>query len=387
MFRENRRIVTLAERDAGPRQDIVHWRIDIVIDAADLVPGCTQQQRCVAHRRSGNPQEIDPHVRTEHERPDRASRDESQPARIERFACATRGVRPTFRSTMPCNANAISAGPDASERHAKPTATVRIDLVRHEPSGVVHDVRDDVAVEEPLELRIEGKSVAVLMRTPGHDEELVAGFLLSEGLVSARTDIFEINRCPSVAGEPSGNVIEVLLAHPETARLENLTRHVFSASSCGICGKSTIASVHQHFPPLEASTKSVAASILRDVPSQLLDRQESFRSTGGLHGAALVRTDGMLQVVREDVGRHNAVDKVLGRSLLDGALPATGMTLFVSGRISFEIVQKALAARIGVIAGVSAPTSLAVEFARASGQTLVGFVRDGRMNVYAGVLD
>lgn len=286
---------------------------------------------------------------------------------------------------MPRIATAAAVS-ESSTSSAKPNATANIDLVRHEPDGARHEARDHVAVEEPLELRIEGTPVAVLMRTPGHDEELVAGFLFSEGIITGRSDIFEINRCPSVAGELSGNVLDVLLAHPEAARLARLTRHVFSASSCGICGKATIESIHQHFPPIVSPASQVAAATLRDLPAKLLDRQESFRSTGGLHAAALVQRDGVLQLVREDVGRHNAVDKLLGRSLLDGTLPAAGRILFVSGRISFEIVQKALAGRIGVVAGVSAPTSLAVDFARASGQTLVGFVRDGRMNVYAGAL-
>lgn len=264
-------------------------------------------------------------------------------------------------------------------------ATTVVHLVRHDAAHEPQETRDHVAVEEPLELRIEGRAIAVLMRTPGHDEELVAGFLLSEGLIRVLADVFEINRCPSVTGKAPGNVIDVLLAHPDPTKLEALTRHVFSASSCGICGKATIASVHQNFPPLNtAETKRVRAAMLGRVPDDLLEQQDAFRSTGGLHAAALVDLDGTIRCVREDVGRHNAVDKVLGRALLDHRLPLSGQVLFVSGRTSFEIVQKALAARIGVIAGVSAPTSLAVEFAQASGQTLVGFVRDGRMNVYAG---
>lgn len=263
-------------------------------------------------------------------------------------------------------------------------ATTPVDVVRHDGAALRQAARDRVAVEEPLELRVEGKAVAVLMRTPGNDEELAAGFLLSEGVITRRADIFELNRCPSLTGDAVEHVIEVLLAKPDARKLETLTRHVFSASSCGICGKATIASVHQHFPPLTAAREPVSAAMLQRVPADLLARQESFRSTGGLHAAALVERDGAVTQVREDVGRHNAVDKVLGRALLDDALPLAASVLFVSGRISFEIVQKALAARIGVIAGVSAPTSLAIDFARASGQTLVGFVRDGRLNVYAG---
>jgi FdhD protein len=265
-------------------------------------------------------------------------------------------------------------------------ATVAVKLVRLDKGVAPETVGDVVAAEEPLELRVEGRSLAVLMRTPGHDEELAAGFLLSEGLITSRADVFEINRCPSVAGETAENVIAVLLTKPEAAKIEALTRHVFSASSCGICGKATIASVHQQFPPLANARSMLSAAALSQVPARLLDRQDAFQVTGGLHAAALVESDGTISLVREDVGRHNAVDKLLGRALLDSALPLTAQALFVSGRISFEIVQKALAARIAVVAGVSAPTSLAVEFARGSGQTLVGFVRYGRMNVYAGAL-
>jgi FdhD protein len=208
--------------------------------------------------------------------------------------------------------------------------------------------------------------------------------LLSESLITSRADVFEINRCPSVAAESAGNVIDVLLAKPDAARLDALTRHVFSASSCGICGKATISSVHQHFPPILAAASAISAAALALAPARLLEQQDSFRMTGGLHAAALVRSDGTVFLLREDVGRHNAVDKILGCALLDDTLPLSAHALFVSGRISFEIVQKALAARIAVVAGVSAPTSLAVAFAQASGQTLVGFVRDGRMNVYTG---
>ncbi len=264
--------------------------------------------------------------------------------------------------------------------------TMSVDVVRQTGARATPPARDQVAVEEPLELRVEGQPVAVLMRTPGHDEELAAGFLLSEGLIGSRGDVFEIHRCPAVAGVTPENIIEVLLARPDAARIAALTRHVFSGSSCGICGKATIASVHQHFPPLAAPGPAISAEVIQRIPAALLARQESFRATGGVHAAALVDADGGMRDVREDVGRHNAVDKLLGRALLDGALPLTDRLLFVSGRISFEIVQKALAARIAIVAGVSAPTSLAVDFARASGQTLLGFVRSGRLNLYAGRL-
>lgn len=282
-------------------------------------------------------------------------------------------------------------GPSAGHlrrMHAKAVIepTVQVDVVRHEHDLPPRAMNDRVATEEPLELRVEGRPVAVLMRTPGQDDELAAGFLLSEGLIQSRQDVFEVQRCPGT-GEHADNVIEVLLTRPDPLRLEALTRHVFSASSCGICGKATIASVHQHFPAITVATPAPPASMLQKIPAALLAHQDAFRATGGLHAAALVRPDGTVLAVREDVGRHNAVDKLLGRCLLDDALPLSAHVLFVSGRISFEIVQKALAARIAIIGGVSAPTSLAVAFAQASGQTLVGFVRDGRLNVYAGTVD
>lgn len=245
------------------------------------------------------------------------------------------------------------------------------------------EVLDDVAVEEPLELRVEGRPVAVTMRTPGHDEELALGFLLTEGVIASASDLLELNRCPTTTGT-AGNAVDLLLRRPGAVDFNRLTRHVFSASSCGLCGKATIDAVQQRFPPLAAAAPAARTALLR-LPERLAAAQLTFQRTGGLHAAALFDPAGALLVVREDVGRHNAVDKVIGHQLRAGAsaaLPAHG--LLVSGRVSFEIMQKALAARLAVVAGVSAPTSLAVEFARQSGQTLVGFLRPGRMNVYAG---
>jgi FdhD protein len=224
------------------------------------------------------------------------------------------------------------------------------------------------------------------MRTPGHDAELAAGFLLTESVVRSGDDILDIMRC----GEPGtrgseGNVVEVVLARTVKVDFDGLTRHVFSATSCGLCGKATIESVHQRFPPLRRPWRP-AASVLHGLPDRLAASQPAFKTTGGLHAAGLFAADGTALVVREDVGRHNAVDKVLGHALRAGWLPLRRHILMVSGRISFEVVQKALAARIGVVAGISAPTSLAAEFARANGQTLVGFLRRDRLNVYSGRL-
>jgi FdhD protein len=245
---------------------------------------------------------------------------------------------------------------------------------------------DRVATESPLEIRVEGKSVAVVMRTPGHDEELTAGFLLTENIVHKKSDIFELSQCPSIQSaddSPENNVIEVVLSNPENANLDELTRHVFSSSSCGICGKATIDSVFQSFPPVEGEQLHISASTLLSLPGKLRAAQDTFEETGGLHASALFDHQGNLLILREDVGRHNALDKVLGHALLHDLLPLSGRVLLVSGRISFELAQKALAAQIPLIAGISAPSSLAVDFCNRAHQTLVGFLREKSMNVYA----
>ncbi len=246
--------------------------------------------------------------------------------------------------------------------------------------------RDDLAVEEPLEIRVEGRPVAVTMRTPGHDEELAAGFLLTEGVIARREDIVAI--APAAAKKGGGvepNIVDVKLTRPEAVDFARLTRHVFTASSCGLCGKATIAAVQAKYAALSPEEgPRVAAGALAKMPATLAAAQATFQRTGGLHATGLFSADGKLLVSREDVGRHNAVDKVLGHLLLGGRIAASEVVLLVSGRVAFEIVQKALAARIAFIAAISAPTSLAVDFARTGGQTLVGFLRDGRMNVYAG---
>ncbi len=269
----------------------------------------------------------------------------------------------------------------------KPTALARLWPVRRVARGrkTAH-VADVLAVEEPLELRVRGRAVAVVMRTPGHDAELAAGFLLTEGVVRSADDIYDILRCrtPGTATE-AGNVVEVVLPKSLQVDLGRLTRHVFSATSCGLCGKATIESVRQHFPPVRRAPR-VAATVLRALPARLAAEQPTFKTTGGLHAAGLFDLKGKLLVAREDVGRHNAVDKVLGHALRAGWLPLRRHILLVSGRVSFEVMQKALAARVPVVAGVSAPTSLAAEFALANGQTLVGFLRADRFNLYAGQL-
>ena len=240
---------------------------------------------------------------------------------------------------------------------------------------------DQVAVEEPLEIRVRGRGIAVTMRTPGHDHELAAGFLLAEGIIRQRRDVVGIAPC-AASPEPD-NTLNVFLAARVKVDFAHLTRHVFAASSCGLCGKASIDAVRLHFAPVDSNV-TVPAKTLLALPERMRKAQRIFARTGGLHAAAIFDARGKLIVLREDIGRHNAVDKVLGHGFLKGKLPFAGHILLVSGRASFEIMQKALAAQVPVVCAVSAPSSLAVEFAQESGQTLVGFLRPETMNVYSG---
>jgi len=253
-------------------------------------------------------------------------------------------------------------------------------ILRWHAGSAPEQSHDELASEEPLEIRVRGQAVSVTMRTPGHDDDLAVGFLLSEGMIHAAEDIASV---AASARHPEGNVVNVFLAAHVDVDFDRLTRHVFASSSCGLCGKATIEAVHGHFDPV-TSDLTVAAETLLGLPQTLRESQSTFERTGGLHAAALFDSAGKLLVMREDVGRHNAVDKVLGHALLNGLMPLDRHVLLVSGRASFEIMQKALAGRIPIIAAVSAPSTLAAEFARDSEQTLVGFLRDQRMNVYAG---
>jgi len=237
---------------------------------------------------------------------------------------------------------------------------------------------DVVVVEEPLEIRVGGRALSVTMRTPGHDRELALGFLVSERVLTTPADLRDVVQS---AGGPAANVIDVRPAPGVALAVEHLTRHVFTSSSCGLCGKTAIEAVHHHFPPLDDDCE-IAGDTILGLPARLAAAQTAFARTGGLHAAAVFAADGSLVVVREDVGRHNAVDKVLGYGFAAGLLPWRGHVLLVSGRASFEITQKALAGGVPVVAAVSAPSSLAVSFADESGQTLIGFLRPGRMNVY-----
>jgi FdhD protein len=240
---------------------------------------------------------------------------------------------------------------------------------------------DDLVVEEPCEIRLNGESVAVVMRTPGHDRELAAGFLYTEGIVEPG-DIATISACTDPDALNPENIVEVRLA-PGRAPRTGWQRNFYAASSCGVCGKASIEAIHVRADAVEDDSVWSRDQFASAVKT-LRQHQAVFDATGGLHGVALFDGEGRLVVAREDVGRHNAVDKVIGYALLRELLPLSAHLLAVSGRSSFEIVQKALVARIPAIASVSAASSLAVELARDSGMTLVGFVRGDRFVVYAG---
>lgn len=255
-----------------------------------------------------------------------------------------------------------------------------LSIERYRLEGGFVRVNDRVAREEPLEIRVNGSAVAVTMRTPGHDAELAAGFLLTEGILVSSEAILEIAHCANLDRSAAGNVLEVRLRG--SIDLSRLTRHVFTSSSCGVCGKATIDSVVGQFPPV-TRVPELSPELLLGLPEKLRAAQDTFERTGGLHAAALFDQSGELLLLREDVGRHNALDKLIGHFLLRGE-SMEDRILLVSGRLSFELLQKSLAARIPVIAAISAPSSLAVSFARTSGQTVVGFLREQGFNVYAG---
>lgn len=244
---------------------------------------------------------------------------------------------------------------------------------------------ETLAVEEPLELRLNGSALTVTMRTPGSDVELAQGFLLTEGVIGHRDDIARVEYCRGAGadGMNTYNVLDVTLAPHVPAPSLDVTRNFYTTSSCGVCGKGSIDAVRtvsRHSPGDDPSV--VAAATLTAMPRQLRSAQKVFASTGGLHGAALFDTDGTMLVVREDIGRHNAVDKVIGWAVEQQRVPLTGTVLLVSGRASFELTQKAVMAGIPILAAVSAPSSLAVDLASQAGLTLVAFLRGESMNVY-----
>jgi len=248
----------------------------------------------------------------------------------------------------------------------------------------VFEADDRLAVEEPLEIRLGGTSFSVTMRTPGHDEELVAGLLFSEGIIQDADglDVLAHYREPETSPE-LGNVMNVILKGDVRVARERLRRNLVTSSSCGVCGKVTIDALATACPPI-VSDAEVSAGLFGRIASALASAQPTFEKTGGLHAAGLFDLSGQLLVLREDIGRHNAVDKVVGHMLLARRFPLGQHALMVSGRASFEIMQKAWAARIPIVAAVSAPSSLAVQMAQTAGMTLIGFLRPGGFNVYAG---
>lgn len=274
------------------------------------------------------------------------------------------------------------------------TRAARVTRVRpggREPGSDRRTERDTLAVEEPFEVRLSWveagvrrvEPLAVTMRTPGADFELAAGFLHGEGIVRHADDVLDLTYC-SGPDEQEYNVVEVRLAPGMTVDTEGLRRNFYTSSSCGVCGKTSLESVGAIGCSLLHDGPVLEASLVAELPGLLRGGQSVFETTGGLHAAGIFTSDGAPRVVMEDVGRHNAVDKAVGRLLLDRQLPAEESLLVVSGRASFELVQKAVAARIPVLIAVGAPSSLAVDLARTFGQTLVGFARGGGFNIYTG---
>ena len=261
-----------------------------------------------------------------------------------------------------------------------PESTNTVPLTAWKAGDPPRQKTDTVAVEEPLEIRLASEPIVTLMRTPGDDRDLIAGFLLTEGIIRRREDIVEIAPCPHPNAERPGNIVNVTLAQEVEVDFAQLRRHLVASSSCGVCSKASIAAVRRTFPAISSALR-VPASVLHALPARLRAAQETFDQTGGLHASAWFDPSGKLLALREDVGRHNALDKVIGHRLLENTADPEGI-LLVSGRVAFEIVQKALAARFPIIAAISAPTSLAVEFAEENGQTLIGFLREGRLNIY-----
>jgi FdhD protein len=260
--------------------------------------------------------------------------------------------------------------------HIKKSGIDSKKIVRRKHDGELEYLPDDMTIEQPLEIRVRDKVVATTMRTPGHDEELAAGFLFSEAMVT------DGNEIANLSADDDNRVI-VDLAQGVKLELNLAQRFGTISSSCGLCGKSSIEAIRQSFPAIRATDLRIDIETLLSLPEKLRDAQSDFARTGGIHAAGIFDAKGELKIAREDIGRHNAVDKVIGRAFLDGLVPLHSHLLLVSGRASFEIIQKALAAGIPIVAAVSAPSSLAVEFARDSNQTLIGFLRPPSFNIYS----
>lgn len=278
--------------------------------------------------------------------------------------------------------------PPTSVRAGSEPGAVTTVRVRHVAIGAARggggpdrEGPDDVAVEAPLELRFAGTAATVLLRTPGDDDDLVHGFLLGEGIVRSAADLVHVARPAGLPPGEAGNVVDVTLV-PALADA-HLDRGLYSSSACGACGKRSLASLEVHAAPLAPGPR-VPRAVLASLPDRLRAAQPAFARTGGLHACGLFAADGALVALREDVGRHNAVDKVVGWALRAGRVPLAGHVLVVSGRISYELAQKAVVAGAPVLVAVGAPSSLAIDVARAHGLTLVGFTRATSFNVYAG---
>ncbi|MGK5679855.1 formate dehydrogenase accessory sulfurtransferase FdhD [Actinoplanes sp. URMC 104] len=257
---------------------------------------------------------------------------------------------------------------------------VKINL---EASGDPRRRPDDLAAEEPLEIRVRKAPLAVTMRTPGQDIDLAMGFLLTEGVIGGAGDVVTAQLCAGTDTPNTYNVVDVVLGADVPPPVTDPSRNFYTTSSCGVCGKASIDAVRTRSRfDVSADPLSIPASTLTELPDRLRAAQRTFDRTGGLHAAGLFGSDGELLVLREDVGRHNAVDKVIGWALREGRLPLTGHVLLVSGRASFELTQKAWMAGIPLLAAVSAPSTLAAELADEAGMTLVGFLRGKSMNVY-----
>ncbi|HEV2045540.1 MAG TPA: formate dehydrogenase accessory sulfurtransferase FdhD [Chthoniobacterales bacterium] len=256
-------------------------------------------------------------------------------------------------------------------------------VIRRRGDGALEYERDELTVEEPLEIRIGDKTVATTMRTPGHDEELAAGFLLSEAIIRNSDAIKRFSRPASARHR--ANIIKVHLGSGTKPKLNSAQRFGTISSSCGLCGKESIDAIRQNFSPIGSTAIRIDIDTLLRLPTELRANQSEFARTGGIHAAGIFDFGGKALTVREDIGRHNAVDKAIGHAFLERKLPLERHVLMVSGRASFEILQKALAAGIPVVASVSAPSALAMEFARESNQTLIGFLRPPTFNIYSHV--
>ena len=256
-------------------------------------------------------------------------------------------------------------------------------VIRRTRDGALEYKRDELTVEEPLEIRIGDKTVATTMRTPGRDEELAAGFLFSEAIIRSDNGIQKFSR-PTTARNRE-NIISVHLRSGAKLKLTSTQRFGTISSSCGLCGKESIDAIRQNFSPIKTKSFRIKIETLLSLPGKLRENQSEFARTGGIHAAGVFTADGEALIVREDIGRHNAVDKAIGRAFLGRKVPLDRHLLLVSGRASFEIIQKALAAGIPIVASVSAPSTLAMQFARESNQTLIGFLRPPSFNVYSHV--